>query len=176
MRFDPETHTVHAGGRSWQADPASTVIEDTWFGEMEDWTGSPGYGHRTRRCRIRFESGWEASIIWGSGTYSTNHDAWDREWPFNEEPRTVEVGVCDRTGELRMRRHVDDDDGLEWSDTETYLDDDALVELLDRLATLPTDTDYGEPPPTIEEINRLGEEVSRMYAEIDHRGRAEDVD
>lgn len=176
MRFDAETHTVHAGGRSWQADPAHTIIEDAFYGDHEGWTGSPDYAHFSRRCRVRFESGREASIIWGSGTYSTNHDAWDRDWPFNEEPRTVEVGVCDRTGQLRMRRH--DDDGIEWHDVETYVDDAALVELFDLLAALPTD-DYGDPPPSLEEVERLGEEVSRMYAplrqaEVDHRGHPEE--
>lgn len=172
MRFDRETHTVHAGGHSWQADPAHTVIKDDWYGEMEGWTGSPDYGHRTRRCCVRFESGWEASIIWGSGTYSTNHDAWDRNWPFTEEPTSVEVGVCDHTGELRMRRHTDDD--IVWHEVESFLDDAALVELLDRLAELPTDYDYGEPPPLIGEVVRLGEEVARMYAEVNHQGRPEE--
>ena len=144
MRFDPVTHTVHAAGRTWQADPARTFHEDL----QRD--GST-YMHRGRGCWVRFESGWTASIIWGAGTYSSNYDAWHDGDPFTEEPATVEVGVLDHTGELRMRAHRDDD-GLEWHETENYLDDEQLAELLDRLATLPTDYDYGVPPPTMEEV------------------------
>lgn len=152
MRFDAETHTLHAGGRSWQADPAGTEIDDRWYGQLSGWSGDPSYGQRTRRCIVRFESGWSASIVWGSGSYSTNHDAWHEGDPFTEEPTTVEVGVVDHTGELRMRRHTDDADGSEWSDVEIYLDDDELVELLDQLAALSTDHDFGEPSPTMEEV------------------------
>jgi hypothetical protein len=28
MIFDPATHTLHANGRTWQADPTHTVIRD----------------------------------------------------------------------------------------------------------------------------------------------------
>jgi hypothetical protein len=150
VRFDLDTHTVHAAGRSWHADPHHTTIEDDWYGELPDWTGDPTYGHRSRRCCIPFESGWSASIIWGSGTSSTNHDAWHRHDPFTEEPSTVEVGVLDRAGDLRMRRQ--DDGDIEWHAPETYVDDDQLAALLDRLATLPTDHDYGERAPSIDDL------------------------
>lgn len=142
---------LHAAGRSWQADPADTHINDEWYGELPGWRGDPTYGHRTRRCRIRFETGWSASIMWGSGSYSTNHDAWHQHDPFTEQPTTVEVGVLDHTGELRMRRYVDDD-GMEGHEVESNLDDHALAALLDQLATLPTDNDFGKPPPTIAEL------------------------
>jgi hypothetical protein len=157
MRFDPDTHTVHAAGRTSQADPAGTVIADHWLADEPRWTGDPDYGHRERRCRVRFESGWSASIIWGSGTYSSNHDAWRKGDPFAEEPSHVEVGVVDHTGELRMRRH--DDGDLEWHDLESYLDDDDLAALLDRLATLPTDYDYGVRPPTIDELEQTARDA-----------------
>lgn len=146
MRFDRATHTVHAAGRSWQADPAFTAIED------RAWLTIPDYTQYDRRCLVRLESGWAASIIWGSGTYSTNHDAFGKttEPPFVEDPTTVEVGVLDHTGHLRQRRHVDDDH--EWHDLESYLDDTALAALLDQLAALPTDAAYGALPPTIDEL------------------------
>jgi hypothetical protein len=33
------------------------------------------------------------SVIWGSGTYSSNHHAWEDHDDFVEEPATVEVMV-----------------------------------------------------------------------------------
>lgn len=145
MIFDPATNTVHAAGRTWHADPTRTQLTDAVYGPDNE------YSHRTRRCIIRFETGWSASIIWGDYTYSSNYDAW-RGRPFTEEPDTVEVGVLDHTGELRQRAMSDD--GTDWHSVESYVDDDALAALLDRLATLPTDYDYGYgiPPPTIDEI------------------------
>lgn len=166
MRFDPATHTVHAAGRSWQADPRSTSIED------RSWETQPGYVHHDRRCVVRFESGWAASIIWGSGTYSTNHDAWgDTPYstPFTEDPTTVEVGVLDHRGQLRQRRHIDDD-GTEWHDLEAYVDDPGLAALLDELAALPTDADYGIPPPTMDEVrdafDALADEVRKAGRDV----------
>jgi hypothetical protein len=152
VRFDPVTHTVHAAGRTWQADPANTFREDL------ESAAVTGYLHRGRGCLVRFETGWSASIIWGAGTYSSNHDAWHTWDPFTEEPTTVEVGVLDRTGELRMRRHADDE--MEWHDVESYLDDLQLAAILDELAALPTDTNFGQRPPTAAEVT----EMARAYA------------
>lgn len=154
MRFDPDTHTVHAAGRTWHADPTRTSITDLTTGHIV---------HRDRRCILRFETGWAASIVWGSGTYSTNHDAWHRTDTFTEEPATVEVGVLDHTGELRQRLH--DEDGTEWHDIEAYLDDDALIALLDRLSALPTDHDYGIAPPTLDEVRANYEQTRQALAD-----------
>ena len=145
MRYDPHTHVLHAAGRTWQADPTQHVHLDTHMPDVR-----PTYVHHVRMALVRFESGWSASIIWGSGTYSTNHDAWHTTDPFTEQPNTVEVGVIDHTGELRMRRQGDDEHT--WHDVHAYLDDAALAALLDRLATLPTDYDYGARPPTMDEL------------------------
>lgn len=148
MRFDPEQHVVYAAGRSWRADPSMTRIDDQQYDT---------FSHHVRCCLVRFESGWSASIIWGSATYSDNHDAGFSGRPFVEEPSTVEVGVLHHSGELRLRRM--NEDGSEWTSVESYLDDDQLAELLDRLASLPTDFDYGEPPKTIDEIAADYEQV-----------------
>lgn len=173
MRFDVATQTVHAAGRTWRVDPGCTNVDDFTTGRMT---------HRDRRVMVRFESGWSASIIWGSGTYSSNHDAWDFEWeehrvPFTEEPTTVEVGVLDRGGVLRQRRIFDPDGGHEYTDVEAYLDDDALVALLDELAKLPTDFDYGEPPPPLEEViaamERFGEQFGFGLGQAPKSGAAE---
>ena len=72
----------------------------------------------------------------------------------------MEGGVLDWTGELRQREHVDDD-GSTWHDVEAYLDALSLVALLDELAQLPTDTDYGARPPTAAEL----EAAMRNYLE-----------
>jgi hypothetical protein len=143
VRFDRATHTVHAAGRRWPADPRATMHEDV---EIPSAT-VPGttWWSRHRRCVVRFESGWSASIVWGTGTYSSNHDTFGfmpDAPPFTEEPTTVEVGVLDRDGELRQR------DG----EVEMYLDDDQLAALLDVLAKLPTCFDYGERAPTPAEL------------------------
>lgn len=164
MRFDPATHTVHAAGRAWQADPACTVIED------RPWITEPACTDHIRRCRVRFESGWSASIIWGSGTYSANHDTYGfvGDHPMIEEPATVEVGVCDSTGQLRQRLHRDDD-GSEWHDVEAYLDDIELAALLDQLAVLPTDDDYGCRPPTVAELYDAARAAGLDLPELDDR-------
>ncbi len=55
---------------------------------------------RLRRVGLRFETGILLSIVWSSGTYSTNHGCLtDKGQPFDETPRTVEVGVL-QDGEL----------------------------------------------------------------------------
>jgi hypothetical protein len=58
------------------------------------------FEHKTRVFRCTFENRWSLSIIWGSVTYSTNHDhPWghalsrDRPPEFVEEPERVEVGI-----------------------------------------------------------------------------------
>ncbi len=48
---------------------------------------------RVRAAKVAFESGWCASILWGSGTYSDNHDCWRHNHPWVEEPERVELGV-----------------------------------------------------------------------------------
>lgn len=56
---------------------------------------------RTRAATVPFENRWQLSVIWGGGTYSSNHDyhgvipGWreTENQPFIEAPATVEVGV-----------------------------------------------------------------------------------
>lgn len=101
-----------------------------------DMGGEFGVWH-TRRCVVKVETGYEVSIIWGSGTYSTNHyrGSWSRyggmfdgeEQPFVEDVDTVEVAVFDRHGEWLTGEPV------------AYVDADALIDLVDALAA-------GRPP------------------------------
>jgi hypothetical protein len=46
-----------------------------------------------RRAVVMLESGWRVSVIWGSGTYSTNHTHPFGDVRFDERPHFVEVGV-----------------------------------------------------------------------------------
>lgn len=56
---------------------------------------------RVRQALILFESGWSVSIIWGSASYSTNHDAtMFARSAFTETPEVVEVAVMDRDGAM----------------------------------------------------------------------------
>jgi len=48
---------------------------------------------RRRQAVVAFESGWQGSILWGSGTYSDNHDCWRSTDPWVEEPERVEFGA-----------------------------------------------------------------------------------
>lgn len=74
---------------------------------MADFSSRTGYiAHISRRVRIPFENGWQLSVVWGSLSYSDNHDH-GRGWTdgrtfggrpydanyFEEEPREVEVAV-----------------------------------------------------------------------------------
>lgn len=151
MIFDPATHTLHAAGRTWQADPAGTNVADLEGGEAAAVFGGRRYLHRDRRCIVRFESGWSVSIVWGSHSYSSNYEHMYADEPFAEQPRLVECGVLDHTGELRMRHRSDGE--MEWHDVESYVDDDALAALLDEVAALPTDYDFGQRPPTMDELH-----------------------
>jgi hypothetical protein len=57
------------------------------------------YVHDTRVFRCMFENRWGLSIIWGSMTYSDNHNHPHGDWrggpppEFVEEPNAVEVGI-----------------------------------------------------------------------------------
>lgn len=166
VKFDRETHTLHADGRSWRCDPAGTTIEDRTFPSVAVAPGED-YTMRIRRCVVRFESGWSASIVWGCSTYSSNHDVYGfpGNAPFTEEPTTVEVGVIDVSGDLRQRTYADGDH--EYHDVETYLSDEGLAHLLDELATMPSGYDYGARSPTLDEINETFQQFERARQEID---------
>lgn len=58
---------------------------------------SEAISQETRVMRCTFENRWSLSIIWGSMTYSTNHEHpfffRGQSEPFTDEPNTVEVGI-----------------------------------------------------------------------------------
>jgi hypothetical protein len=79
-------------------------------------------GVHIRRFRLPCENGWELSVIFGSGTYSTNRNAFGvpglGDEPFREEADTVEVAVFDPQGEMR---EIDGDTIVGWVSPEFVL-------------------------------------------------------
>lgn len=110
------------GERMW---PAQIYIESTILAGAV----APTHFHR-RQARVMFESGWGLSIVWGSGAYSNNHDAWGEA--IEEEPTVVEVGINDGSNLL---------DGK----VAGYVDADFVNELLDEISRWPTTGAHGLP-------------------------------
>lgn len=77
--------TLEVDGRDW---PAQFEFHDVTVPRMT---------HRVRRARVMFE-GRYVSVIWGSCTYSTNHDHGIMSDRFTEEPTAVEVGLFPESG------------------------------------------------------------------------------
>lgn len=78
--------TLEVNGSDW---PAQFDCEDI---------GLPTIDFRVRRARVWFEGG-IVSVVWGSATYSDNHDHGVlSDAPFVEEPTTVEVGLFPESG------------------------------------------------------------------------------
>lgn len=92
--------------------------------------------HRTRQALVPVgETGWELSIVWGTGTYSDNHACL---FPpsiggseFVEDPDRVEIAAFNRDGIM-----------VDWADGDTvqgYVVAAEVAHILDRLADLPAD-------------------------------------
>ena len=86
---------------------------------------------RYRQALIPFENGWQVSIVWGSGTYSDNHDF---DGPFTETPVLVEVAVLNCEG---LTETPDCDTVL------GYATGEQVLELIEVVATWHT----GRPEP-----------------------------
>lgn len=98
--YDYDTQLLKFHGRTLPAKRLWTTEEDeATQARMREIGVSP---HVSRCVRMTFENGWHISIIWGSLTYSSNHDhpfGYDHmmkervEPEFIEEPTTVEIAV-----------------------------------------------------------------------------------
>ena len=121
----------------------------------------------TRVVRGYFENRWGLSIIWGSMTYSVNHNhPWGTNWcsedheriypPFVEEPSTVEVGIIMPVEKVRPGYKIElpgwtgPDEFPEqtyelWGDPLGYVDEPQLRWLSGVVASFDSD---GEPEPT----------------------------
>jgi len=83
--------TPRVGDRRW---PVS-------YSEVSDIRLPPIEAHRPivecqfrRQAIVAFESGWAVSVLWGSLTFSDNHDHfYVDDVVFTDEPECVEVGI-----------------------------------------------------------------------------------
>lgn len=125
----PFSHKRDDLGHDWLVivDPESK--ERRWplmWWEGNDF-GTARCMHRTRAGVMRFESGWDVSIIWGTATYSTNYHTLLRTEEFAEEPHLVEMAI---------RRH---DGQMLGNDVLAYICIHVATALFDTLERLPTD-------------------------------------
>lgn len=85
---------------------------------------------RERRIRLIFENGWLLSIVWGSGTYSSNHLNNTYNIPFIEEPTVVELAAWNE----RLKGGM-----VTWPDGDTvegYVPVEALPEIIDCISSM----------------------------------------
>jgi hypothetical protein len=124
-----DAHHLQVGDRTWFGEyDTSGSANDEARAALSDRLGYQ-FDYQRRQFLVRFESGWSVSIIWGSMTYSDNHDhAFGYgPWPeLIEEPETVEAAVLHK-----------DREGVE-GDVMGYMEADALNSLLDFVSTLAT--------------------------------------
>jgi hypothetical protein len=119
--------TLVVGDRRW---PLAHYHTNDFTGPGAELAGAvvPAHTFRIRRAVVAFENGWSLSIIWGTGTYSDNHDAWwmVAEDDFTETPERVETMVLFK-------------DEAAMADPYGYLDADQLHELLSLMMGWPSD-------------------------------------
>lgn len=102
-----------------------------WRSEnMGDIEGVPP--HYFRQALLRVESGWDISVIWGSMTYSDNHDHPYGDWrtrevtEFHEEPALVEVALTQP-----------DHDGVVGGDVWGYATEEQFAAFMVKVSVLP---------------------------------------
>jgi len=114
---------------------------DVWWGEyttegsidaetaalLGEQMGHP-FAYERRGFIVRFESGWSVSVIWGSMTYSDNHDHGmgfmrNDTPPFIETPERVELGILHK-----------DREGVQGGDVIGYCDEDDVNFILGQAA------------------------------------------
>jgi len=100
---------------------------------------------KIRRMRIPAENGWTISVIWGSMTYSDNHDhpsggLWGKKVEWHEESKTAEIRIWNREQRDALVNNV-----------EGYLSTEVVLLLIDLMATWASDAD---PQLDLQEILR----------------------
>jgi hypothetical protein len=118
---------------SW---PANVVQwSNDYFGGVPGITeGSNGMGGRpyfSRTVQVVSDAGWRVSVLWGTWTWSSNHDLVAGVEDFTEEPITVECIVLpdDHSEAITVSR------GPRFSDTDTIVpnvDGETFTKLLER--------------------------------------------
>ena len=126
-----DAHHLQVGDRTWWGE---YTTEGTITGEaaaaIAEQIGHP-FDFQRRLFTVHFESGWSVSIVWGSMTYSDNHDHGLGMGPipeFIETPELVEVGVLHKD---RERLQPD-------GDPMGYCDEDDVNFVIDVVSTLGT--------------------------------------
>lgn len=69
------------------------VADDLASDDVTTEMAGVGISFHHRGFHLPFENGWVLSVIWGSGSYSINHDAWHPDDPFVEESPDAEIAV-----------------------------------------------------------------------------------
>lgn len=114
-------------GVGWMGDRAFPFAEV----DVEDieYLTDPNLQFRSRRMRIPAENGWTMSVVWGSYTYSSNHDyPSSRGGEWHEESTTAEIRIWSRDGRDALEDQV-----------AGYLPTDQVLGLLELMSTWATD-------------------------------------
>ena len=126
-----DAHHLQVGDRTWWGEYTTEgTISPEAAAAIAEQLGHP-FDFQRRLFTVRFESGWSVSVVWGSMTYSDNHDHGLGRGPlppFIETPELVEVGVL----------HKDRENLQPDGDPMGYMEADALNSLLDFVSTLAT--------------------------------------
>lgn len=129
--------TLRVGDRHWPVSYAE--VGEVLMPDID--SRRPIAPNRRRQAVVAFESGWQVSILWGTLSYSDNHDTFyadDRS--FTDEPHCVEAGFLWR------------DEGLVGKPF-GYCNAEVLNDMLDLAATFPSNRDIPtEIPSTIREV------------------------
>ncbi len=136
MSIRVEGEWLVVNDRRWWGDFDSESPTDEFKAELSAKLGHP-FEFERRQFIVRFESGWRVSIIWGSMTYSDNHEHGFGRGPYDEfveQPDTVEVAI------------INIDGNLDPPDPFGYVDHDSLNLLLDQVAVLGTHAAYDDSP------------------------------
>jgi hypothetical protein len=126
-----DEHHLQVGDRTWWGEYSTRgTIEPEAAAEIAARLGHP-FDFQRRQFVVHFENGWEVSIIWGSMTYSDNHDHGLGRGPipeFIEQPETVEVAVLHK-----------DREQVQGGDVMSYCDADQVNFVCEQMSTAGTD-------------------------------------
>jgi hypothetical protein len=102
---------------------------------------------KTRRMRIDCHNGYKLSVVFGSCSYSDNHDHGLGGAEWHEEVETAEIAVL---GTLRMSESFE----IEWGDTvKGYASPKEILDVMQRVCALPPIT-----PATESEVKEYKEQ------------------
>lgn len=131
-----DEHHLRVGDRVWWGEFNSHGTATTEYVQIISERLGHEFAFERRQFIVRFESKWSVSVIWGSMTYSDNHDHGFGYPPypeFVETPERVEAAVF----------HADRG-GIQGNDREpfAYIDVHQLNGLLTFISELATDAQF----------------------------------